>query len=137
LRLLNGTLYLRLVPGFRLKKPIEESVSVKVGFEIFGPDGKILAVAVNKPANTSADEANFIRSLNRFKLLGLCSTVPNNSFFCAMPSPPASTFKQKGGHCDEATLTVEPKVYVVLTVNEGDTLKTANGLMGDGAWSPS
>lgn len=80
------------------------------------------------------EEANFIRTLNRFKLLGLCSTVPNNSFFSAMPSPPASAFKQKGGHCDEVTLTVEPKVYVAFMVNEGDTLKTANGLMGDGAW---
>ena len=79
------------------------------------------------------EEQNFIRSLNRHRLLGVCSSVPNNSFFASLPAPTAP-FKQAGGHCDEAKLVVEPKVYVAFMVNEGDTLKIANGLMGDGAW---
>jgi hypothetical protein len=80
------------------------------------------------------EEQNFIRSINRFKLVGICSSVPNNSFFAALPASPASTFRQKGVPLDENSVTVEPKVYVAFMVNEGDTLKTANGLMGDGAW---
>ena len=79
------------------------------------------------------EEQNFIRSLSRHRLLGVCSSVPNNSFFSSLPAP-GVPFKQKGGHCDEAKLVVEPKVYVAFMVNEGDTLKIANGLMGDGAW---
>ena len=80
------------------------------------------------------EEANFIRSLNRMKLVGICSSVPNNSFFAALPKPISSTFKQKGNPCEETSLVVEPKVYVAFMVNEGDSLKIANGLMGDGAW---
>lgn len=79
-------------------------------------------------------EENFIRSLNRHKLLGICSSVPNNSFFARLPAP-ATSFKQRGGHRNVNNVDLEPdKVYVAFLVNEGDTLKTANGLMGVGSW---
>jgi hypothetical protein len=78
-------------------------------------------------------EESFIRSLNRHRLLGEVSGVPNTSFFAKLPAP-APPFRQKRRPVDPAKPAVEDKIYVAFMVNEGDTLKTAATFMGFGSW---
>ncbi len=79
-------------------------------------------------------EDDFIRSLNRHKLVGECSGVPNNSFFAALPWPEKYTFKQKRPHRTPADTQVEKKIYVAFMVNEGDSIKCMNAFQGFGGW---
>ncbi len=78
------------------------------------------------------DEEQFIRTLNRHRLVGICSGVPNNSFFARLPSAQPA-FAQKH-HLQSADVRVENKVYVAFMVNEGDSLKAANSLMCGASW---
>ncbi len=78
-------------------------------------------------------EESFIRSLNRNRLVGMVSGVPNTSFFAGLPTP-ACEFRQKRPDVDPATVQVEDKIYLAFMVNEGDTIKNAATFMGFGSW---
>jgi hypothetical protein len=78
-------------------------------------------------------EEAFIRSLNRNRLLGMVSGVPNTSLFARLPTP-ACEFRQKRPDVDPATVHVEDKIYLAFMVNEGDTIKNAATFMGFGSW---
>lgn len=82
----------------------------------------------------SPGEDDFIRSVCRNTLVGVCSGVPNNSFFAALPCPPDYHFRQPRPHMTPADVSVEKKIYVALMVNEGDSIKTMNAFQGFGAW---
>jgi hypothetical protein len=79
------------------------------------------------------EENNYIRALSRHRLIGICGGVPNGSFFRQLKDD-GEPWQQS--HVDKDSLDSEPedKVYIAFMVNEGDTLKNAYGLMGDGAW---
>jgi hypothetical protein len=79
------------------------------------------------------EENNYIRSLSRNQLIGICGGVPNTSFFRKLEDDGAS-WQQSHVDAGDIAKTVEDKVYIAFMVNEGDTIKNAYGLMGDGAW---
>lgn len=104
------------------------------------PDAPLLAELLEKIRPFSfvhgwghGGEESFIRTLNRHRLLGEVSGVPNTSFFARLPAS-APPFRQKRPPPDPAKLAVENRIYVTFMVNEGDTLKTAATFMGFGAW---
>ena len=78
-------------------------------------------------------ESSFIRSLNRNRVLGEVSGVPNNSFFAKLPAP-KPPYKQKRVPIDPDKVVPEEKIYVAFMVNEGDSLKAAASFMCFGAW---
>lgn len=78
-------------------------------------------------------EEAFIRSLNRNRLLGMVSGVPNTSFFAKLPGP-ACEFRQKAAPVSRPAPGDDDKIHVAFMVNEGDTIKNAATFMGFGCW---
>ena len=63
----------------------------------------------------------------------ICTNVsPNLSFHAAIPTN-IKSLKQKR-QLDENSVTVENKIYITFSINEGDTYKSIGNLMMDGAW---
>lgn len=63
----------------------------------------------------------------------ICTNVsPNLSFHSAIPAN-TTNLKQKR-QLDESSVTVENKIYISFSINEGDTYKSIGNLMMDGVW---
>ena len=80
------------------------------------------------------NEEAFARSVGRNRQVVICSGVLNNSFFAALPAT-RTVWKQKHPSLTPAQVKPEPKIYVALMVNEGDSVKEAISLQGMGGWT--
>ena len=63
----------------------------------------------------------------------ICTNVtPNLSFHAAVPVPETSFVQKRQLTANDVTL--ENKIYITFSINEGDTYKSVGNLMEDGAW---